>query len=100
MNLAQQTFGLALVEAAVAARPVVYVHSPGLDRVGEVSGVVKVSPHPSAIRAAVLGAVSEPGRPPRSAFTQYDIAGVARRVDGLYQTCHAGKVHNGAVGRR
>jgi glycosyltransferase involved in cell wall biosynthesis len=96
----QETFGLALVEAAVAGRPVLYVHSPGLDRVGEVSGVVKVSPQPSAIRAAVLGAVSEPGRPPRSAFTQYDIASVARRVDKLYQTCHAGKVHNGAVRRR
>jgi glycosyltransferase involved in cell wall biosynthesis len=83
----QETFGLALVEAAVAGRPVVYVHSPGLDRVGEVSGVVKVSPQPSAIRAAVLEAVREPRRPPWSAFAQYDIASVARQVDGLYEAC-------------
>jgi glycosyltransferase involved in cell wall biosynthesis len=88
----QETFGLALVEAAVAGRPVVYVHSPGLDHVGEVSGVVKVSPEPAAIRAAVLKAVREPGRPARSAFTQYDIANVARQVDRLYQTCDAGKM--------
>jgi glycosyltransferase involved in cell wall biosynthesis len=83
----QETFGLALVEAAVAGRPVVYVNSPGLDRVGEVSGVVKVSPQPSAIRAAVLDAVRQPRRPPRAAFAPYDITRVARQVDGLYEAC-------------
>jgi glycosyltransferase involved in cell wall biosynthesis len=91
----QETFGLALVEAAVAGRPVVYVDSPGLDRVGEVSGVVKVLPQPSAIRAAVLKAVREPLRPPRSAFDQYDIRSVARDVDELYQSCLS--VHSEAV---
>jgi glycosyltransferase involved in cell wall biosynthesis len=92
----QETFGLALVEAAVAGRPVVYVHSPGLDSVGDVSGVVKVSSQPSALRAAVLRALEEPGRPPRSAFAHYDIASVARQVDDLYHTCRADSVDEGA----
>jgi glycosyltransferase involved in cell wall biosynthesis len=83
----QETFGLALLEAAVAGRPVVYVNSPGLDRVGEVSGVVKVSPQPSDIRDAVLDAVRQPRRPPRAAFAPYDITRVARQVDGLYEAC-------------
>ena len=93
----QETFGLALVEAAVAGRPVVYVHSPGLDRVGELSGVVKVTAQASAIRAAVLEAVREPLRPPRSAFAEYDIASVARQVDGLYETCYAATLHSRAA---
>ena len=88
----QETFGLALVEAAVAGRPVVYVHSPGLDRVGAVPGVVKVTPQPSAIRAAVLEALREPRSPAPSAFAQYDIASVARQVDRIYELGYAGRV--------
>jgi len=45
----------------------------------------------------VLEAVREPLRPPRSAFAEYDIASVARQVDGLYETCYAATLHSRAA---
>ena len=81
----QETFGLAVVEAAAAGRPVVYVHSPGLDALGQLPGVTKVTAHPASIRSAVLHALHHPTVPPATAFDRYHISSTARHVDRLYE---------------
>lgn len=84
----QETFGLAMVEAAVAGRPVVYVSSPGLDAVAPVPGAFRVLPEESHIREAVRAALRDPLDPSHAGrLDRYDVRAVARQVDDVYAWC-------------
>jgi glycosyltransferase involved in cell wall biosynthesis len=80
----QETFGLAVVEAAAAGLPVVYVHCPALEVLGSMPGVTRTVGQPQPLRDALLAALASPARPPRSALGRYDIRTTAQQVDDLY----------------
>lgn len=81
----QETFGLALVEAAVAGRPVVYVSCPGLEALSPLEGAAQVPPQEAPLRQAVRDALREPELVPApAALARYDIRSVAREIDALY----------------
>ncbi len=81
----QETFGLALVEAVVAGRPVVYVSSPGIEALGPLPGVTKALAREDSLRVQVLAALEGPRvTPPSSALADYDIRSVAAQVDAVY----------------
>jgi glycosyltransferase involved in cell wall biosynthesis len=84
----QETFGLSLVEAVAAGRPVVYVSSPGLEAVGPLTAATQVPDDPARLRAAVLQTLREPA--PMTAergLDRYDVRTVAQQVDGVYRAC-------------
>lgn len=81
----QETFGLAVLEAVVAGRPVVYVRAPAVDEIGPLAGVIKVSGDVSAVRAGLSQGL-EVGDLPFLAdeLDIYDIRKVASQVDNVY----------------
>lgn len=81
----QETFGLAVLEAVVAGRPVVYVRAPAVDEIGPLTGVIKVSGDVAAVRAGLLQGL-EIGDLPQLAdeLNIYDIRKVASQVDNVY----------------
>jgi glycosyltransferase involved in cell wall biosynthesis len=83
----QETFGLAVAEAAAAGLPVVYVHCPALEVLGHLPGVTRTAAQPQALRDALLAALASADRPPRSALDRYDIRTTAQQVDGVYERC-------------
>ena len=84
----QETFGLALVEAAVAGKPVVYVSCPGLEALGPLVGTAQVPPQETSLRQAVVDALRAPQLvPPAAALARYDIQSTAQQVDALYESC-------------
>jgi glycosyltransferase involved in cell wall biosynthesis len=81
----QETFGLALLEAVAAGRPIVYVHCPSLNAIGPLRGVVCVSAEEAPLREAVLAAIREPREtPPSDALERYDIRAVVARIDATH----------------
>ncbi len=84
----EETFGLAVVEAALAGLPVVYVSAPALEALGPLDGVRRVAGNEPALRAAVCALLARPDRcAPRASLERYDIRSVARQVDALYESC-------------
>ena len=84
----QETFGLALVEAVAAGRPVVYVSSPGLDALGPIAEATQISEDPEQLRAAVMKRVVEAvPAPAEHGLERYDVRAVARQIDGVYEAC-------------
>lgn len=84
----QETFGLSLVEAVAAGRPVVYVSAPGLEAGGPLVGATRVSEDSMRLREAVLEALTNTA--PLTAghdLGRYDVRTVAQQVDGVYRTC-------------
>jgi glycosyltransferase involved in cell wall biosynthesis len=84
----QETFGLSLVEAVAAGRPVVYVSAPGLEALGPLAAATQVSEDPAMLREAVLAALAGPA--PLTAqrdLGRYDVRTVAQQVDGVYRAC-------------
>lgn len=84
----QETFGLALLEALAAGRPIVYVHCPSLTAIGPLDGVRRSPGEEAPFREAVLAALRGPSEvaPPED-LNRYDIRTVAARVDDIYDTC-------------
>lgn len=84
----QETFGLSLVEAVGAGRPVVYVSSPGLEVLGPIAGATRVEADPGRLRDAVLETLrNPPNLPMQDGVGRYDVRAVARQVDEVYQQC-------------
>ena len=67
----QETFGLAVLEAAVAGRPVVYIRAPAVDEIGDLPGVIKVSEDVDAVRTGLVKGLEIKGRVPRLRRTQH-----------------------------
>jgi glycosyltransferase involved in cell wall biosynthesis len=86
---AEETFGLAIVEALAAGLPVLYAACPALDCLptGSVPDAHRLSPEPDAIRRAITRARREgpSRRPVPPALARFDMAHVAERVDRVYQ---------------
>lgn len=84
----QETFGLSLVEAIAAGRPVVYVSAPGLEALGPLAAATRVSEDPTRLREAVLETLRAPA-PLTSErdLGRYDVRTVAQQVDGVYRAC-------------
>jgi len=81
----QETFGLAVLEAVVAGRPVVYVRAPAVDDIGVLPGVIKVSEGVEGVRAGLLeGLETTCSLPLADELNIYDIRKVASRVDHVY----------------
>lgn len=81
----QETFGLAVLEAVVAGRPVVYVRAPAVDEIGELTGVIKVSEGVEGVRAGLLKGLKNGDSPPLADILGiYDIRKVASQVDQVY----------------
>lgn len=81
----QETFGLAVLEALVAGRPVVYVRAPAVDEVGELAGVIKISEDVESVRAGMLkGLETRSSLPLVAKLDAYDIQKVASQVDHVY----------------
>jgi glycosyltransferase involved in cell wall biosynthesis len=84
----QETFGLSLVEAVAAGRPVVYVSSPGLEAVAPLQGATQVSEDPVRLREAVMETLREPAAlASQSGLGRYDVRTVAQQVDEIYTEC-------------
>lgn len=84
----QETFGLSLVEAVTAGRPVVYVSSPGLEAMGTLDAATRVSSDPEELRAAVLERLRHPSPSPAQLdLGRYDVRTVAQQVDEVYHAC-------------
>jgi glycosyltransferase involved in cell wall biosynthesis len=87
MASAQETFGLAALEAMANGLPVLYTACPALDGIStaqarQVQGTV------AALRSAFGDAVTagqRPRQPDNAVFDRYGIGATARAVDGLYE---------------
>jgi glycosyltransferase involved in cell wall biosynthesis len=87
MASAQETFGLAALEAMASGLPVLYTTCPALD--GVVTAQARqVEGSVGALRAAFGDAVMagpQPRKPDTAVFDSYGIGSTARQVDGLYE---------------
>ena len=87
MASAQETFGLAALEAMANGLPVIYTTCPALDAV-PTAQARQVEGTAAALRAAFGDAVKagfRPREPDDAVFDKYGIDGTARQVDDLYQ---------------
>ena len=86
---AEETFGLAIVEALAAGLPVLYSACPALDELplGSVPGAQRLPADPDAIRDALAAAVRQGPlrRPAPPALDRFDMARVAARIDAVYR---------------
>ena len=92
---ADETFGMAVVEAVGNGLPVAYVEAPALDELTDLPDSVEHLPAPSgaradeqAVRDAVRRLLERPRRDgaPAALVERYGAAGAAERLDRLYAT--------------
>ncbi|WP_031469791.1 glycosyltransferase [Sciscionella sediminilitoris] len=85
---AEETFGLAVLEALAAGLPVIYQHCPALQeqRGIELAAAVRINCTPENLRAAIgkLRA-GKHDREPAAVVARYDIRRVSGEIDGLYR---------------
>ena len=90
---ADETFGMAVVEAVVNGLPVAYVEAPAMDELTELPSAVVRLPagtdrEEQRLRSAVEGLLDKPRRPdvPEELRRRYGADEAAVRVDAIYQT--------------
>ncbi|GAA1878985.1 glycosyltransferase [Lapillicoccus jejuensis] len=92
---ADETFGMAVVEAVGNGLPVAYVEAPALDELTDLPDSVEHLPAPQGARAdeesvrdAVRRLLTRPRRPgaPAALVERYGADGAAQRLDDLYAT--------------
>jgi glycosyltransferase involved in cell wall biosynthesis len=88
---AEETFGLAPLEAVANGLSVLVTHCPALDGIGT-PPVTWVDAHPPALTAALREVSADPRRHgvPAELRSQYDIRATSAAVDDLYERLHAG----------
>lgn len=92
---AEETFGLAVIEALAAGLPVLYTACPALDDLPAVPGARRVPASLEAVRGAVAGAIDAgPAHGPApAALDHFDIARIAGRIDDVYRRVSATRPH-------
>jgi glycosyltransferase involved in cell wall biosynthesis len=87
MASAQETFGLAALEALACGLPAIYTTCPALD--GVITPQARlVDGNPAALRAALRDAVTagpQPRKPDATVFGKYGIDATAQQIDDLYE---------------